>query len=177
MTNFHPKIFTLPNGIRVVYQERSQSMIAHCCLMINAGSRDEKKNEQGLAHLIEHALFKGTTKRKAFHILSRLDSVGGELNASTTKEDTSLYASFLSEYFPRAIELIADIAFHSNFPEKEIEKEKQVIIDEINSYLDNPSEAIFDDFEELLFQSHSIGRNILGTTQSVSKMEQKHITS
>jgi len=175
MTEISPKIFTLPNGIRVIYQERNQSLVSHCCLMINAGSRDERKNEQGLAHLIEHALFKGTKKRKAFHILSRLDSVGGELNASTTKEDTSIYASFLNEYFSRAIELIADISFNSTFPEKEVEKEKQVIIDEINSYLDNPSESIFDDFEELVFEGHGIGRNIMGTEKSVSRMGPKQI--
>ena len=175
MTDHQPKIFKLSNGIRVIYQESKHSLISHCCLMINAGSRDENKNEQGLAHLIEHALFKGTKKRRAYHILSRLDSVGGELNASTTKEDTSVYASFLSEYFSRAIELIADICFDSTFPENEVEKEKQVIVDEINSYLDNPSESIFDDFEELLFQGHSIGRNILGTRESVNRIGQKEI--
>lgn len=140
--------------------------------MINAGSRDENKREQGLAHLIEHTLFKGTQKRKTYHILNRLDSVGGELNASTTKEDTAIYASFLGEYFERAIELIADIAFHSTFPEKEIKKEKDVIIDEINSYLDSPGELIFDEFEEQVFSGHSIGRNILGTHQSVANLSQ-----
>ena len=175
MTEKSPITFTLKNGIRVIYQERNHSLISHCCLMINAGSRDERKNEQGLAHLIEHAFFKGTKRRKAYHILSRLDSVGGEINASTTKEDISVYASFLSEYFSRAVELIADISFNSTFPEREVEKEKQVIIDEINSYLDNPSEAIFDDFEEQVFTGHSIGRNIMGTSQSVSKLKQSQI--
>lgn len=143
--------------------------------MINAGSRDEKKREQGLAHLIEHMLFKGTEKRKTYHILNRLDSVGGELNASTTKEDTAIYASFLNEYFERAIELICDIAFHSTFPEKEIKKEKDVIIDEINGYLDSPGELIFDEFEEQMFDGHSIGRNILGTHSSVANLSQKNI--
>lgn len=143
--------------------------------MINAGSRDEGKKEQGLAHLIEHTLFKGTQKRKTYHILNRLDSVGGELNASTTKEETAIYASFLGEYFERAIELICDIAFHSTFPEKEIKKEKDVIIDEINSYLDSPGELIFDEFEEQIFKGHSIGRNILGTHRSVTNLSQKAI--
>ncbi|NND77203.1 MAG: insulinase family protein [Flavobacteriales bacterium] len=175
MTELSPKIFTLSNGIRVVYQHREHSLISHCCLMINAGSRDEKKSEQGLAHFIEHGLFKGTQKRKAFHILNRLDSVGGEINASTTKEDTSVYASFLNEYFPRALDLITDITFRSTFPEKEMLKEKDVIFDEINSYLDNPGEAIFDDFEEQVFNGHAIGRNILGTRNSVGKLSQSSI--
>jgi predicted Zn-dependent peptidase len=157
----------LPNGIRVVHVFETHSKVAHCGLMVNTGSRDETEAEQGLAHYIEHALFKGTSKRKAYHILSRIDSVGGELNAYTSKEETAIYASFGNEHFGRAVELIADVTFHSTFPEKEIEKEKEVILDEINSYLDSPSEQIFDDFEELVFDGHALGKNILGTEETV----------
>ncbi len=140
-----------------------------------AGSRDEEGNEQGLAHFIEHTLFKGTKKRKAFHILSRLDEVGGELNAYTSKEETFIYGSFLNTYYSRAIDLIFDITFQSTFPAKELEKEKDVIIDEILTYLDSPSEAIFDDFEDLLFEGHPIGRNILGTKKSITPFNRKMI--
>jgi predicted Zn-dependent peptidase len=144
-------------------------------LIINAGSRDETLPEHGIAHFIEHMLFKGTKKRKAYHILSRLEDVGGELNAYTTKEETAIHASFLKEDYARAIELISDITFDSVFPEREIEKEKDVVIEEINSYLDNPSELIFDDFEELIFSNQPIGRNILGTPDSVKSLSQKKI--
>lgn len=167
--------FTLPNGIRVIHQYRPGVDVSHCGLLINAGSRDEHEGEQGLAHFIEHSLFKGTEKRKAYHILSRLDKVGGELNAYTSKEETAIYASFVSKHFARALELIADITFHSTYPEKEIAKERDVIIDEIHSYLDSPSEQIFDDFEEQLFNGHAIGRNILGTIESVRSFGQPNI--
>lgn len=128
-----------------------------------------------MTHFIEHMLFKGTKKRKAYHILSRLEDVGGELNAYTTKEETAIHASFLKKDYERAIELISDITFNSVFPEKEIEKEKDVVIEEINSYLDNPSELIFDDFEELVFSNQPIGRNILGTPETVKSFSQKMI--
>ncbi len=167
--------FTFPNGLQLIHQHRPGVEVSHCGLLINAGSRDEKEDEQGLAHFIEHSLFKGTTKRKAFHVLSRLDVVGGELNAYTSKEETAIYASFVSRHFERAIELIADIAFHSTYPEKEIAKEKDVIIDEIHSYLDSPGEQIFDDFEEQIFGDHPVGRNILGTVESVRSFRQQHI--
>lgn len=167
--------YTLPNGIRLIHQQRAGVEVAHCGLMINAGSRDEKESEQGLAHFIEHSLFKGTTNRKAYHVLSRLDKVGGELNAYTSKEETVIYASFVSEHFERAVELIADVAFHSTYPEKELAKERDVIIDEINSYLDSPSEQIFDDFEEMIFGNHPIGRNILGTVETVKSLQQDDI--
>lgn len=157
---------TLDNGIRLIHH-RIPGLLGHCGLIINIGSRDETLNEHGVAHFIEHMLFKGTKKRKAYHILSRLEDVGGELNAYTTKEETAIHASFLKDDYERAVELIADIAFNSTFPEKEIEKEKDVVIEEINSYLDNPSELIFDDFEELIFSGQPIGRNILGTPESV----------
>jgi predicted Zn-dependent peptidase len=167
---------TLDNGIRLVHY-RIPGLVAHCGLIINTGSRDETVPEHGIAHFIEHMLFKGTKKRKAYHILSRLEDVGGELNAYTTKEETAIHASFLKEDYERAIELISDITFNSVFPEKEIEKEKDVVIEEINSYLDNPSELIFDDFEELIFSNQPIGRNILGTPDSVKSFSQKSIKS
>jgi predicted Zn-dependent peptidase len=166
---------TLGNGIRLVHHT-IPGVVAHCGLIINAGSRDENKNEHGIAHFIEHMLFKGTKKRKAYHILSRLEDVGGELNAYTTKEETAIHASFLKPDYERSFELISDIVFNSLFPEKEIEKEKDVIIEEINSYLDNPAELIFDDFEEFIFADQPIGHNILGTSPIVKSFTQKSIS-
>jgi predicted Zn-dependent peptidase len=168
-------LHTLNNGIRLVHY-KIPGLVAHCGIIINVGSRDETEDEHGIAHFIEHMLFKGTRKRKAYHILSRLEDVGGELNAYTTKEETAIHASFLKEDYERAIELISDITFNSVFPEKEIEKEKDVVIEEINSYLDNPSELIFDDFEELIFANQPIGRNILGTPGSVKSFTQDKIS-
>jgi predicted Zn-dependent peptidase len=168
-------LHTLDNGIRLVHH-RIPGLVAHCGLIINTGSRDETAPEHGIAHFIEHMLFKGTKKRKSWHILSRLEDVGGELNAYTTKEETAIHASFLKDDYERAIELISDITFNSVFPEKEIEKEKDVVIEEINSYRDNPSELIFDDFEELIFSNQPIGRSILGTTDSVKSFSQKTIS-
>lgn len=165
---------TLSNGIRLVHHT-IPGIVAHCGLIINAGSRDENDNEHGIAHFIEHMLFKGTRKRKPYYILSRLEDVGGELNAYTTKEETAIHASFLKDDYERTMELISDIAFNSVFPEKEIEKEKDVVIEEINSYLDNPAELIFDDFEELIFADQPIGHNILGTTKIVKSFTQKTI--
>lgn len=167
--------FTLPGGIRVAHL-RTQTPIAHCGLHILCGSRDEHEEEQGLAHFVEHMLFKGTIRRKPYHILSRLDSVGGEINAYTSKEDTCIYASFLQLYYPRAIELIFDIAFNSTFPEREMKKECDVILEEIASYKDNPAEQIFDDFEEMIFAGHPIGRNSLGTPESVLGFERGNLT-
>ena len=163
----------LKNGIRLIHHPIN-SEVAHCGIMINTGSRDEAATEQGMAHFIEHALFKGTKKRKAFHILSRLEDVGGEINAYTTKEETWYYASFMKAYYERSIELLSDIVFQSTFPEKELGKEKDVILDDINSYLDSPSEAIFDDFEELIYKGHPIGRNILGTKKTLEKFTRKN---
>ncbi|PCJ81082.1 MAG: peptidase M16 [Bacteroidetes bacterium] len=166
--------FTLPNGIRVIHKEVSRAA-SHVALVINAGTRDEREGEAGVAHFIEHCLFKGTKKRKTFHILNRLERVGGELNAYTTKEETWISASFLERDQSRAIELISDIAFNSNFPEKEIVKERDVILDEIASVLDNPSDIIFDEFEERLFGNHPLGRTILGTKKSVEALGKKEI--
>lgn len=167
-------LHTLDNGIRLVHH-RIPGLVGHCGLIINIGSRDESVSEHGIAHFIEHMLFKGTKRRKAYHILSRLEDVGGELNAYTTKEETAIHASFLKEDYGRAIELISDISFNSIFPEKEIDKEKDVVIEEINSYLDNPSELIFDDFEELIFANQPIGRNILGSPESVKSFSKEMI--
>ncbi|MFT5246790.1 MAG: putative Zn-dependent peptidase [Flavobacteriales bacterium] len=172
MQEFHT--FTLPNGLRCIHKETTRE-VSHCGLIVNAGSRDEQDHEQGLAHFIEHSIFKGTKKRKTFHILNRLDRVGGEINAYTTKEETWVYASFLNAHFERAVELIGDICFNSTFPAKEIEKEKDVIIDEINSYLDSPAEMIFDEFEDLIYEGHPLGVNILGTEQSVKKFTRQDI--
>ncbi|MFC2115374.1 M16 family metallopeptidase [Bacteroidota bacterium] len=166
--------YQLANGIRVVHH-RVPNVIAHVGLIINAGSRDETEHEHGVAHFIEHMVFKGTRKRKAYHIISRLEDVGGEINAYTTKEETCVYASFLKEDYSRALELLKDIIFDSTFPEKEIKREKEVIIDEINSYLDNPGELIFDDFEDLIYNGESLGRNILGTPQSLGGISRKDI--
>lgn len=145
--------------------------VAHCGLLIAAGSRDEEEDEHGLAHFLEHCFFKGTKTRKNHHILSRLDAVGGELNAFTAKEETWIHASMLKEHYERAIELIADITFHPSFPAEEIEKEKEVIIDELNSYFDSPSEMIFEEFDQQLFGNHSIGRSILGTKESINSVK------
>ena len=149
--------------------------VGHCGLLIEAGSRDELDRENGLAHFIEHSLFKGTAKRRTFHILNRLDSVEAELNAYTSKEETWITASYLSEHLGRAVELIADIAFHSTFPEREIAKERDVIIDEIHAWQDNFGDAIFDEFQEMLFPGHALGRNILGTEKSVSRFGRKDV--
>ncbi|NOR75420.1 MAG: insulinase family protein [Draconibacterium sp.] len=166
--------YTLKNGIRIIHKN-TESPVAHLGVLINAGSRDEKKGEHGLAHFIEHSVFKGTKKRKAFHILSRIEGVGGELNAYTTKEETVLYSTFLSEYYERAAELLGDILLNSVYPEKEINREKEVIFEEINSYKDSPSELIFDEFEELVYDGHSIARNILGTRKNISKFNRDSI--
>lgn len=152
---------TLPNGLRIVCRP-SLSNIAYCGFAVDAGTRDEAENEQGMAHFVEHLIFKGTRKRKAWHILNRMEAVGGDLNAYTNKEEMVVYSAFLSEDMPRAVELLTDIVFNSIFPQREIERETEVIIDEIQSYEDNPAELIFDDFEDMVFRGHPLGRNILG---------------
>jgi len=168
------RIFTLENGLQCSFQAQ-RSSVAHVVVAIRAGSRDELDHQQGLAHFLEHNLFKGTSKRKAYHILSRLDDVGGELNAYTTKEETIIHASFLKTDFRRALELIYDVLANSTFPEKELEKEKDVIKDEISSYKDAPGESIFDDFEDHIFRGDPLGRNILGTPESVDKLRRDDI--
>ena len=165
---------SLPNGLRILHQQ-TRGPICHLAVIIRAGSRDEQEREQGLAHFVEHCLFKGTAHRKTYHILSRLDDIGGELNAFTGKEDTTLYATVLDPYFRRAAELLVDIAFHSTFPEREIGKEKEVVVDEIQAYADSPSDHIFDLFDELIFSDHPLGRNILGTPKSVRSFSRNHL--
>jgi predicted Zn-dependent peptidase len=165
---------TLPNGIRLVHREVPNA-VAHCGVFIGAGTRDEEEREHGIAHFIEHTIFKGTEKRNLYHILNRLENVGADLNAFTTKEETCIHATFLREDYNRTLELFSDILFHSVFPSKEIEKEKQVVIDEIRSYQDSPAEQILDDFEDQVFAGHPLGKNILGTVKSVRGFKQKDI--
>ncbi len=164
----------LKNGIKVIHRHRAGEL-SHLALMVNAGMRDEKADENGLAHFIEHLVFKGTKRRKAYHILSCLENVGGDLNAFTTKEETCIHASFLKEHIDKAMDLFADVVFNSTFPENEMEKEKEVILDEINSYRDTPADEIFDEFENLIYRGHQLGRNILGTIDLVSKYSRNDI--
>lgn len=164
------KTYRLKNGIRLVHRP-TDSEVAHMGLIVHTGTRDELPEEHGMAHFMEHMFFKGTHKKSAFQIISRLENVGGEINAYTTKEETALHASFLKQDYLRAMELIQDIFFHSSFPEKEREKEAEVILNEIQSYEDSPSELIFDRAEELLFPDHSIGRNILGSEESLTRFK------
>jgi predicted Zn-dependent peptidase len=167
MTDY--QLYTLSNGIRIMYKY-TPSTITHCCFLVNAGSRDERDRQEGLAHFIEHLLFKETERRSTNQILNRLELVGADLNAYTTKEYTCIHASLLNPYLERTIDLFEDIVFHSTFPEDELEKERGVILDEIASYLDQPEEAIQDDFEEYLFKDHPIGKNILGTPETVGAL-------
>ncbi|MEG1544078.1 MAG: pitrilysin family protein [Tannerellaceae bacterium] len=156
----------LSNGLRIAHLP-TDSPVSYCGFAVNAGTRDEEPNEFGLAHFVEHMIFKGTEKRRAWHILNRMENVGGELNAYTTKEETFIYSIFMDEHYARAFELLTDLMFHSQFPEQEIEKEVDVILDEINSYEDSPSELIFDEFENQLFAGHALGHNILGSESSL----------
>ncbi len=167
--------YTLKNGIKILLNP-VKSAVSHCCLIINAGSRDEEIGRPGLAHFIEHLLFKQTKKRNTNQILNRLEIVGGDLNAYTTKEYTCLQASFLEPHLERAMDLLQDIAFFSTFPEEEMDKEKEVILDEIASYEDQPEEAINDDFEALIFDNHTLGENILGTPDTVKSFIKKDLT-
>jgi predicted Zn-dependent peptidase len=167
-------VHTLPNGIRLLHVP-SASAISHACIIVNTGSRDEPENKAGLAHFIEHLIFKRTEKRSTNQILNRLESVGADLNAYTTKEYTCVHASFLNPYLDRTLDLFNDIMFHSTFPEEEMDKEKSVILDEIFSYLDQPEEAINDDFEDMLFAGHALGNNILGTTESVQQFTREDV--
>lgn len=167
-------IIKLKNGLRLIHKE-VDSPISHFGVLVNAGTRDESLEQMGLAHFVEHTIFKGTEKRNAFRVISRMEAVGGDLNASTSKEETYFHTSFLSADYPRAVELLSDIFFHAVFPEKELKKEKTVVLEEINYYKDSPSELIFDDFEDLVFAGHPLGKNILGTKQSVKKMKRQAI--
>lgn len=166
--------YTLPNGIKGIHR-RVKSAIAHCALVINAGSRDERHDEFGLAHFTEHALFKGTRKRKAYQVNCRLENLGGELNAFTTKEDTTIHATTLRSDFAKAVELITDVAFDSTYPERELAKEREVIVDEINTYKDSPSEMIFDTFEDMIFAGSELGHNILGRKTDLARHDTEAI--
>ena len=160
--------YILPNGIKGIHR-RTRSSITHCALVINAGTRDEHEGEYGLAHFAEHAFFKGTSHRKAYQVNCRLENLGGELNAYTTKEDTTIHATTLRSDFSKAAELIADVAFNSTFPEHELQREREVIIDEINTYKDSPADMIFDRFEDMIFAGSELGHNILGTKATLAR--------
>ncbi len=167
------ELIDLPNGIRVIHREVNCTKIANVGIMLDIGSRDELDDEQGLTHFLEHMAFKGTKKRSSYHIISRLESLGGELNAYTTKEKLCFYASLLHIHLEKAIELLCDITFHSIFPAKEIEKERKVILEEMTMYGDNPEDAIQDDFDELVFADHPLGKNIMGTKKTVNAFRQQ----
>lgn len=171
------KIQTLPNGITLVHRQVMHTEISHLGIMLDIGSRDEEKNEEGLAHFWEHLAFKGTEKKNNMQIINRLEIIGGELNAYTTKEKICFHASVLSPYFERALELVTDITFHSIFPAKELEKERSVILEEMSMYYEAPEDAIQDDFDELLFPNHSLGINILGTQETVNSFKQSDLNA
>ncbi len=168
------EVFRFPNGIRLVHQQ-VDSPIAHACILVEAGSRDEQESKFGLAHFIEHLLFKKTERRNTSQILNRLESVGADLNAYTTKEYTCLHASFLKPYLGRTLDLFEDLLFHSVFPQEELTKERGIILDEIASYRDSPEDAILDDFEDLVFDGHGLGHNILGVEQDLKTIVQSDI--
>ena len=172
MKEFHT--YTLPNGIRGIHRQ-VHGNVAHCALVVGAGTRDELKSEYGLAHFAEHAFFKGTQRRRAYQVNCRLENLGGELNAYTTKEDTTLHATVLRGDFAKAVELLADVAFRSTFPERELEREREVIFDEINTYKDSPADRIYDDFEDLLFAGSALGHNILGSKAALARYRSEHI--
>ncbi len=163
---------TLKNGLRIVHRHTS-SPVAYLGLMVGAGTRDEDPKQNGMAHYIEHTVFKGTQHRTARQIINRIENIGGDINAYTTKEETTYYAATLVEYFSRTMELLADMVMCPTFPKKEIEKEREVIFDEIQSYNDSPSELIYDDFENLIFSGHPLQMPILGTKKTLRSLNQK----
>ncbi len=163
----------LENGIRVVHRHVSHIKIAHVGVMLDIGSRDENPEEQGIAHFWEHMAFKGTKRRKAFHIINRLESLGGELNAYTTKEKICFYSAILSNHLEKALDVLSDITFNSTFPQKQIENERKVILEEMAMYKDNPEDSLFDEFDELVFRGHALGMNILGSEKTVSSFHQE----
>jgi len=171
------EIYTLRNGIRVVHNQVTTTKIVHCGIMLDIGSRDENISNQGIAHFWEHMAFKGTTKRKAFHILNRLESLGGELNAFTDKEKILFYASLRDEYFERAVELLTDITFDSIFPSTQINRERNVILEEMSMYHDDPDDSLQDEFDNVIFSGHSLGMNILGTQKTVKSFQRKDFRS
>lgn len=160
--------YQFKNGMRLIHFV-SPTNVAYCGVSIAAGTRNEEQGEEGMAHFCEHMMFKGTEKRRAWHIINRMEAVGGDLNAYTNKEETVVYAAFMKEHFNRAAELILDIVFHSTFPQHEIDKEREVIVDEIESYQDLPADLIYDHFENLIYKGHSLGHDILGTADNVRR--------
>ena len=162
------RTYTFENGLRLM-QIPSPTQVAYCGISIDAGTRDEEPGEEGIAHFCEHMMFKGTDKRRAWHIINRMEAVGGDLNAYTNKEETVVYAAFMKEHLERATELIFDIVFHSTFPQHEIDKECEVIVDEIESYNDTPADLIFDRFEDIIYEGNSLGHDILGTAENVRR--------
>jgi len=168
--HYHSHI--LPGGLRLIHAP-SDSAVAYCGFAVRAGSRDEPDEAAGLAHFVEHLLFKGTRKRRTWHILNRMEAVGGELNAYTTKEETFIYSISQADDFERAVELLSDLVARSQFPEQEMEKERAVILDEIGSYKDNPSELIADEFEDMLFAGHALGHPILGNKKSLLSLRRE----
>ncbi|HYG01149.1 MAG TPA: pitrilysin family protein [Chryseosolibacter sp.] len=167
------KIITLSNGIRVVHQRITTTKIVHCGLILDIGSRDENIDNQGIAHFWEHMAFKGTKRRKSFHIISSLDAIGGELNAYTDKEKVVFYASVRDQYFERAVDVLSDITFNSVFPEKQIEKERGVILEEMAMYLDSPDDSLQDEFEAIVYKNHPMGMNILGRADTVQSFRKR----
>lgn len=157
---------TLPNGLRIIHLP-STSRVVYCGYQIAAGTRDESSGEEGIAHFCEHMTFKGTEKRNALQIINALEGLGGELNAFTNKEDTTFYAAISKEHFTQAVNVLTDIVFHSQYPQQEIDKEVEVICDEIESYNDSPAELIYDEFENILFEGHPLGHNILGKAEQL----------
>ncbi|WP_298064430.1 pitrilysin family protein, partial [uncultured Rikenella sp.] len=170
-------LFTLPNGIRCIHRRPGSASggVAHIALTIGAGTRDEAAEQHGVAHLVEHLLFKGTARRSAYRVNSLLENTGGELNAFTTKEETVIHATLLRSEFSKGVDLLSDMAFNSRFDPRELDKEREVIIDEINSYRDSPAELIFDEFEELLFAGAPLGRNILGTPRNLKRATREQV--
>jgi predicted Zn-dependent peptidase len=173
MQNYH--CFTLPSGLRVILLP-ADSEVIYCGFAIAAGTRHEQQGEEGMAHLLEHMSFKGTAQRSSVQIINALEGVGGELNAFTTKEDTVYYAATTRQHLRQAIDVLQDIVFHSTYPQQELEKEREVVCDEIESYEDTPSELIFDEFENLLFKDHPLGHNILGTSSQVRNYQSDDVT-
>jgi predicted Zn-dependent peptidase len=171
------EIYKLKNGIRVIHNRVTTTKIVHCGIMLDIGSRDETLANQGIAHFWEHMAFKGTRKRKAFHILNRLESLGGELNAFTDKEKILFYASIRDDYFERAVELLTDITFDSIFPETQIDRERNVILEEMSMYHDDPEDSLQDEFDAVLFTGHPLGMNILGTDKTVNSFRRRDFRS
>lgn len=171
------EILTLGNGIRVVYKQVTTTKIVHCGIAIDVGSRDEAEDQFGIAHFWEHMAFKGTSRRKSHHIIHSIDSVGGELNAYTTKEKIYFYTSVLDRFADKAFDILSDITFHSIFPEKQIERERQIILEEMAMYNDTPDDAIQDDLEDQIFSKHPLGHNILGNAKTVRSFTKSHFNA